>query len=161
MTEKCPFCNSNVERTDSVCPACQSPLDVECPYCKQTIKAYDKTCPYCTTVLVKSDYSKPLFILGTVLSISWCIGNILILALFSYYPQVFSTSNKTSYREEFWVADYERLCAYGLIVPFVLFIILAVGKSKFRNGAIAGLIVNAALFVAFSIYALYLKFNFT
>lgn len=161
MTERCPFCNSEVEKTDTICPACQCSLEVECPYCKKVIKAYDKVCPHCTTKLAKSSYSKPMAILATVLSISWCIGNILLLALFSYWPQVFATSNKTSYREEFWVADYERFCAYSVIVPFVLFIILAVSKSKFKNYAICGIVVNSILFVIFAIYALYLKFNFT
>ena len=158
MTERCPFCESKVESTDSVCPACQSSLDIECPYCKQQIKAYDKTCPYCTTKLVKSDYSKPMVILATVLSITWCISNIAILAIFSYWPQVFVTTGK---RQDFYVADYEQFCACGLAIPFIIFIILAVCNRKLKNYAILGIVINSIIFVIFSIYALYLKFNFT
>ena len=126
-----------------------------CPYCKQEIDETAKVCPFCTSKILKEDYKKFLFPLGTGLYILWLVANIIGLIAMNHYPQVLTMRDKDK-DLILSLPNYVQLCLHPMIIILVPYIIAAV--KKYQTGkAIVGIIITVLTSIIFISYFICLQ----
>lgn len=148
MVNKCPYCSTDVNETDIICPNCHNELAVRCPYCKQEIRAYDETCPNCNTKLRRKNEAETFIILTMVLNAIWIIGSIFGIFMIIISPQIIAVGTSKGGLDA--IEAMLKLGIWLFVVVAVPYII-AIIKHYQMKLAIAGLVINFILAIMFMI----------
>ena len=153
----CPYCNTEIDTQDKICPNCNNSLEVLCPYCKQQIKSYEQICPYCSSNLTIKNNLSYLNALGILCSIIWTVINMLIIFYFFKHPEILFYKDKDGDSELIMTQYIINCLSFGIFVslPYIINIII---KNK-RKFAICAITINFILMFIFSYCAFYLKFR--